>query len=125
MTPLDTAAVARATAGEPAWRAEARRDALRRVEGRALPSSKDEMWKYVDLDFDLADYRLVDEPGPVPGPGEVLAAAPGMTVVDGIAAEVDLTATPVTDGATVLRLADAIASGHPGLDTLFAPSLAA
>ncbi len=48
-----------------------------------------------------------------------------MVVVDGIAAEVDLTATPVTDGVTVLRLADAIASGHPGLDTLFAPSLAA
>jgi Fe-S cluster assembly protein SufD len=125
VTPLDTAAVARATADEPAWRAAARRHALARVEGRALPSSRDELWKYVDLDFDLGDYRLVDEPGPVPGPGAILGAAPGLAVVDGIAAEVDPASTPFTGGVTVRPLADAVASGHPALDSLLAPSLAA
>ena len=125
MTPLDTAAVARATAGEPAWRAAARRDALGRVEGRELPSSTDELWKYVDLDFDLADYRLVDEPGPPPGPGEFLGAAPGIVVVDGIAVTDDRPAPAVPDGVTVLPLAAAVASGDAGLDTVLASALAA
>ena len=125
MTPLDTAAVARATADEPAWRAEARRHALRRVEGRTLPSSKDELWKYVDLDFDLADYRLVDEPGPPPGPGEIFGEASAIVVVDGIAVTDSRPETTVPEGVTVAPLAGAVASGHPGLDTVLAAALAA
>jgi Fe-S cluster assembly protein SufD len=122
---LDTAAVARATADEPAWRATARRDALRRVEGRELPSSKDELWKYVDLDFDLADYRLVDEPGPPPDSAEVLDEAPTIVVVDGIAVTGEGPTPPVPPGVIMGSLAGAVASGHAGLDAVLAPTLAA
>ncbi|CAN5324312.1 Fe-S cluster assembly protein SufD [soil metagenome] len=121
MTPMDTAAVERAAAHEPEWRAAARRDALGRFEGRSLPSSRDDLWRYVDLDFDLADYELVDEPGQMPDASDVLGSKHSVVVVDGLA----VAASPPTTGLTVGSLATAVADGHPGLDTVLARSIAA
>ncbi|MBA2337112.1 MAG: Fe-S cluster assembly protein SufD [Acidimicrobiia bacterium] len=121
MTPIDSEALVRATGGEPEWRAAARHHARERVEGRAMPSNRDELWRYVDLGFELADYRLVDEPGAVPDSRAVLDGAPEVVVVDGMA----VASSPSQGGLSVGSLATAVADGRPGLDTVLAPSLAA
>jgi Fe-S cluster assembly protein SufD len=83
---LESAAVDRVSNGEPEWRREARRTALTRYEALAMPRESEEVWRYVDLDFDIADFGLADEPGPAPT-SEVPAAddAPRVSVVDGVA----------------------------------------
>lgn len=84
MIPLDSAAVERAAAGEPEWRRAARTAAHRHYEKLAPPVSSEEMWRYVDLDFSLADYALATSAADAAPPaiGD-LAVDRHFTVVDG------------------------------------------
>ncbi len=83
---LDERAFERAAAADPVWRRELRSAAFQRFRSLAMPSPTEEMWRYVDLDFKLGDFQLVDVPGAA-GDG----ALPGFTplhhvvVVDGLA----------------------------------------
>ncbi len=109
MTILDRAAVDRAVSGEPEWRAARRLAAYETFAGMSMPSDKDEMWKYIDLDFDLSDFDLVG-PGTTGEPDaspnvESLAGAvdgPHVTVVDGLTASLPDTES---DGVRVRSLA--------------------
>ena len=103
---MDAAVVDRVSAAEPDWRASARRRALVHFDELEMPSQSDEVWKYVSLDFDLDDYRLVSEPGPG-GDGGLAGLTPArrVLVVDGIGTA----ASGADDGVWVGSLEDAMA----------------
>jgi len=68
-----------------------------------MPTSNEEVWRYVDLDFDLDELSLADTPGEPMAPGRFVANAIGRaTIVDGFVTGVEAAA-----GVTVARLADA------------------
>lgn len=88
MKTLDPQASAAAGAADPAWFAERRATALEYYEKLPMPSSKEEVWRYVDLDFSVDDYAITDAPGPAgeldAGIAASLAATAGsLLVVDG------------------------------------------
>ncbi len=86
LTALDALAIDRAASGEPDWRRQDRRTAYDLYEKLGMPSSTEEMWRYVDLDFDVADFTLAATPGPA-GDGSLpgFSAGSGVVVVDGTA----------------------------------------
>lgn len=92
MKPLDSQAAVEVGAADPAWLADRRQTALDYFDKLDMPSQVEEMWRYIDLDFGLDDFGLVDSPGE---PGEVgvgIAAALGETagsalIVDGTVQE--------------------------------------
>lgn len=63
MKTLDLQASAAAGGADPGWLAERRRTGLDYYEKLAMPSPTEEVWRYVDLGFELGDYALVDGPG--------------------------------------------------------------
>ena len=101
MIPLDTEALKRASAGNPGWLAAQRATAFDTFTASNPPSSKEELWRYVDLDFALADFSLPTEPAPAVVDDADIAVVDGL--VSGSAAEVE--------GAEILTLADALAGG--------------
>lgn len=72
-------------ASDAAWMAQRRADAVAALDGLAMPSTRDEIWRYLDLDFDpdLASARTA--PGDVGPPDPVTSSWTGttVTVVDG------------------------------------------
>jgi Fe-S cluster assembly protein SufD len=110
---------ARADAATP-WLTELRDQGLRAFTDLPMPTAKEEVWRYVDLDFDLGDLSLPD------GPGSPLAAGP--YAVDGIGRGVIVdgfvTGAEGADGITV----SPIAAADPGLlsgaaDSVIPPDL--
>ena len=90
MNQLDAAAVERAGTGEPVWRTELRRTAHDHYDKLSAPSSAEELWRYVDLDFAIDDYGLVDEPGDLAAPSiDGLDGAHHVSVVDGVVRSVE------------------------------------
>jgi len=88
LNPLDTAESERVLRHQPEWLAPARSSALAAFEQLSMPLSEEEMWRYVDLDFDLADYRVPPVAGvPEAGTNDQLAIALGapaaVEIVDG------------------------------------------
>lgn len=65
--------------------AERRSRAITALDGMSMPSEREEIWRYLDLDFDPAVDSSPTEPGEPAEPDEVLAAWTGavVTVVDG------------------------------------------
>ena len=93
MKTLDAQASAAAGGADPGWLADRRRAALDYYDKLAMPSDREEVWRYVDLDFSLNDFSLVDQPGEAheidTGIAAALPATAGsMRLVDGIATEV-------------------------------------
>jgi Fe-S cluster assembly protein SufD len=81
----------RVLADQPDWALGSRQEALAVFDKLSMPLSEEEMWRYVDLDFDLRDYpssSQADMAAPTTGDelavavGEVSAAA---VIVDGLA----------------------------------------
>ncbi len=56
MSNLDTAASAAAGEHDPAWREARRTAAFESFASAAMPTQAEEIWRYVDLDFDLGDF---------------------------------------------------------------------
>jgi Fe-S cluster assembly protein SufD len=78
--------VQRASSGEPAWLKAARADAFDRFATLGMPDPKDEVWRYLDFDFEVDDFALPAGPGPGLAPTALgRAAGVGLAVVDGIA----------------------------------------
>ncbi|MCP3996551.1 MAG: Fe-S cluster assembly protein SufD [bacterium] len=75
MKTLDSQASAAAGASDPGWLANRRSTALDYYEKLAMPSPTEEVWRYVDLDFDLADFGLAEIPGKAEEIGVGIAAA--------------------------------------------------
>ena len=63
MKTLDSHASAIAGAADPAWLGARRKAALDFYDKLDMPSDREEVWRYVDLDFTFDDYALVDRPG--------------------------------------------------------------
>ena len=70
MTPLDRNAFDRAVDGSPSWLADRRREGFDHFEKLAMPSEREENWRYIDLDFEIRDLAIADRPGDLDeGPG--------------------------------------------------------
>ncbi len=86
MSHFDQTASTTAGATDPNWRATVRSAAFDAFSGGTIPSQDDEIWRYVDLDFSLDDYRpAADVPGGL-GDDPLVVHLPNPTtvrVVDG------------------------------------------
>ena len=104
MRPLTVDTVdARAGAAAAPWLGELRSRGLEAFGRLPMPTSKEEVWRYVDLDFDLDELGLADAPGSPLAESEYRVEASGRAqIIDGWVTEV----TGV-DGITVSSLADA------------------
>ena len=82
------------------WMASRRTDAIDRLSDIAMPSEREENWRYLDLDFDPAIPSAPQTPGQVGAPDDVVEAWSGSTVsiVDGFVA---------TDGIPTVAESDA------------------
>ncbi len=115
MAPLESKPLTRAGAADPDWVAGRRADAAELYGKLSMPTSREEMWRYVDLDFDLDDFITAEAPGApvpvaddVPSLGDVAGRA---TIIDGFTTEIDNPgpatiaplATAVVDHAAVLQ----------------------
>jgi len=101
---LDQSTFDQLIATAPAWTKSLRSAGFERFAAATMPSSKEESWKYVDLDFALADFSLAEQSEPIGGTDEVAAAlgelAGHATIVNGFAAtEGSEQATLVTSAA--------------------------
>lgn len=89
MKKLDSRTAGEIGVTDPPWLEDRRRLAFEYFEKLDMPSPREEVWRYVDLDFTLDDYSLVSEAGE---PGEIdagvadaFAETAGTTqVVDGV-----------------------------------------
>ena len=85
---LDRALATSLNAASPVWLADVREEAFRAFDKLDMPDESEEVWRYLDLDFDLSDYEGTEEPGPpleLPDPvGQALTeSVGGATVIDG------------------------------------------
>lgn len=92
MTAFDRTTLDRVSQGQPQWRATQMTDAFAAFEAQEMPTGSEEEWRYVDLDFDLADVSAVSTPGSPMPPGPFLTAALAdscgrVTIVDGVVVE--------------------------------------
>jgi len=72
---LDSQASDALGTADPGWLADRRNAALNYYEKLPMPSPVEEMWRYLDLDFDIADYALAEHPGEAHELGVGIAAA--------------------------------------------------
>jgi Fe-S cluster assembly protein SufD len=86
VNPFDAVAVARVSAGEPPWRAQQRAAAFDHFGKLSMPDPAEELWRYVEFDFALDDFALVDQPAEPGAELANLAATHTITVVDGFVA---------------------------------------
>ena len=63
MLPLDPGTIERLDAGSPDWVAAERAEGYQRFQDASAPDSREEDWRYVDLEFDIGDFSLAAEPG--------------------------------------------------------------
>ena len=113
MISLDASALQRVSSGNPDWLAAARSQAFEMFESLDMPSPDEEVWRYVDLDFSLSDFRLPTHAGPaLPLEGRD-GTAPRLTIVDGLGAVLE--DGPRPEGASLVPLTDALAD-DPSLE---------
>lgn len=118
MIPLDASAVKRASSRNPAWLGAARAAAFERFVALDMPSDKDEMWRYVDLDFDLADFMLPTSPASGLAPSPFWApSAVLLAVVDGIVASAEMAGS----GFALMSLANAFREQGDSLEGHLGP----
>jgi Fe-S cluster assembly protein SufD len=63
MLPLDSGTVERLGTGSPDWVSEKRAEGFESFQRLDMPDPRREEWRYVDLDFDVADFALPEAPG--------------------------------------------------------------
>jgi Fe-S cluster assembly protein SufD len=77
-----------------------------------LPSPKEEVWRYVDLDFALSDFSLPLEAGPALPPESAAGNGRPFVIVDGLASG---PAPAAAEGASLVPLTEALRD-DPGLE---------
>ncbi len=116
MLTLDRGTLDLANRTAPDWVRELRTRGFEAYESLPMPSETEEVWRYVDLDFDVAGFGLPDAPGePLPADeplAEAMGDAPGRAaVVDGFT-----TVTEHDAGENVVFASlDSAAVDHEGL----------
>jgi len=104
--PLDSSTLDRASAADPQWLAERRKRAFDVFSGLELPSEREEVWRYVELDLDLSSYAIPQPNGSASSDGPRAAA----TIVDG--------AVVAATGGTH-RLAEALAASPDRIEEIY------
>lgn len=94
MLPLASDTLKALNQSAPGWLGELRQRGFDFFEKLEMPSDKEEVWRYVDLDFDLGDLALADQPGePLSEASPVVEALPEAagvaTVLDGVTTQVE------------------------------------
>jgi Fe-S cluster assembly protein SufD len=105
-------------ATDAAWMAAVRDDAARRLPDLDMPSTRDEIWRYLDLDFDPALATAPDGPGSPAGPDDVVSGWRGrvVTVVDGFVVTEGIgTAATSPDPIEITRGDDLFATAYAAL----------
>ncbi len=115
MLPLNRDAVDSLAPAAPGWVRDLRTRAVEVYEKLEMPTAVEEVWRYLDLDFDLSDFHVAQEPGPELEPdaevNAALANAAGRAmVVDGTTIAIDGPGADVVFAA----IGDAVES-HEGL----------
>lgn len=128
MRTLASEASAAAGASDPAWLAERRAVALDYYEKLPMPSSTEEVWRYVDLDFSLDDFALPESPGSAGDLDAGIAAAlpqiaGSLLVVDGESVSGDPGSAPATLASISRVLADQPALLEPYLGVGIRPDV--
>ncbi|MDJ0925462.1 MAG: Fe-S cluster assembly protein SufD [Acidimicrobiia bacterium] len=111
MKTLDAQASATAGGADPGWLAARRKTALDYYDKLDMPSDREEVWRYVDFDFALDDFNLVDAPGEAHEVDTGIAAAlpetaGSMRLVDGLTTEVHNADARATFGSLRALLAE-------------------
>lgn len=123
--PLRQETVDRLNEAVPGWLSDLRDKGFEYFEKLAMPTSKEEEWRYVDLPFDLTDLPLAGEGEEIETADEVLAAigdtAGVATVVDGRALAVSNSA----DGALFTSLQEGFVRHADLLAPIFGTGVAA
>ncbi|MDP8958530.1 MAG: Fe-S cluster assembly protein SufD [Actinomycetota bacterium] len=93
MLPLEMQTLSRLMAAGPSWLGDIRQRGFQLYEKLDMPSSQEEVWRYVDLDFDLEGLALPADPGPpLQEASPVAEALPEVagraTVVDGFTTDI-------------------------------------
>lgn len=100
LLPLDETALERAARDEPEWLREHRALGFARFGSLEMPDAGSEVWKYVDLDFDITDFGLTADPEGSESADELFeaigAVAGHARVVDGLTAAIENLAGPAT-----------------------------
>jgi Fe-S cluster assembly protein SufD len=109
---LDTSELERVLADQPGWLRDSRVRARAVFDKLSMPRSEEEMWRYVDLDFDLTDYSSAAGVLEDLSANDALAAALGevaarVRVVDGMAS-----VGPVSGDVIVASLRDLTADAE-------------
>ncbi|KAA3635066.1 MAG: Fe-S cluster assembly protein SufD [Armatimonadetes bacterium] len=106
---------------DPAWLAARRADASGRLDDLAMPSERDEIWRYLDLDFDPAFDSAPSQPGTVASPDELAEAWTGkiVSVIDGFVTDAGVSTVisasePTDDGVGTDLFATAYDALAPG-----------
>lgn len=63
MRPLDQSTIERAAETAPSWLADLRQNGFEYFEKLSIPSGSEEEWRYVNLDFEMADFGIPDIAG--------------------------------------------------------------
>jgi len=109
MPPLDADLVGTLSAAGPSWLEERRRRALEAFQALPMPSPKEEVWRYIDLDFDLADFAPASGEGSALAPDAEIAAALGPAAASAVIVDGIPRAVAAGDGLVLAPLADAVA----------------
>ena len=80
MLPLEFSAIESISTADPQWLRDRKHEAFAIFQGLALPSEKDEVWKYVTLDLDLDSFCIPTSGSPI---AETSAGPSEAEVVDG------------------------------------------
>ncbi|MBT8216751.1 MAG: Fe-S cluster assembly protein SufD [Acidimicrobiia bacterium] len=106
---------------EARWLAELREQGLEAFAALPMPTSKEEVWRYVDLDFDLADLSMPEKAGTPLGEGRfTVAGIGGARIVDGFVDDIvqpdGVTITPTSEADPAALEAAAASVIPPDLD---------
>jgi Fe-S cluster assembly protein SufD len=109
----------------PDWWKEQRRAGLRYFEKLGMPQAAEEVWRYVDLPFDLADVNLAGDPESEMDTADDVVEALGSlagkaVVIDGTVTDIEVN----DDQALLMSLRDGLKL-EPGLSTLVGTGIAA
>ena len=119
MRAFDQEAKDRAGSSESAWLAARRATAFERFEATPMPSTREEIWRYLELDFDFGDFLPVDAPGDLLPRGEVEVALDrnaAARIIDGRWVE----GGAEIDGVTVISLSGAAVEDEEILQRAYA-----
>lgn len=104
MVSLERTALERDLDGLPDWVISRRRAGFEAFERSAMPSPTEELWRYIDLDFDLHDLHLADAPGVAMGTSPYVGDVDHSVIIDG--SVISIAEPPA--GVKVSRLAEAV-----------------